>query len=525
MCFTFELKMTSDKETPSTRTKSDFKIEVHDILPSFSGKYEIEKFLGEGRYGKVAQCLKLGSKEKIAIKIVRKKYTHNGKKEVHMLRQLIGLDLNKHNLVTFIEHFRYRGHICLAFEMLDISLWDLMKERTFKPMNLSEIRVIAQQLLVALEALKRIGLVHGDIKMDNVMLVNHKSQSLKLKLIDFGLAKNVSMLRRGTVMQALGYRAPEVILGLPLREAIDMWGVGCVVAFLYLGTHVYSTQCEYEVLRAIVQVQSQPEDRMLTPGMFTPVFFKKIQDKPPSWRLKTKTEYETTTGTCTIPFNVVGLRRYMLFSLDGMTRFCGGMRDHAEFEDKAAFVSIMKQMLHVDYKKRITPEEALGHRFITLRHFKHDTNSPYVTSANVTIEKCSLEMSSAEYMPFVTPSEPMSLKFVSIPSSDDTSSPDESMGSLDETCAHPTNRPKAAVRRPAANNRPPANNAPTHVHKAASPSSVKRNLPRATSKEDSSGLVEVKCGKTFFKRVGRFFSRMREYPTFMKTSWRHHTAG
>ncbi|CAK6981952.1 homeodomain-interacting protein kinase 3-like [Scomber scombrus] len=572
--------MSSEKET--TGTKPEFKIEKHAVLPSPSGKYQIESFLGEGSFGKVAQCLKLGSNEKMAIKIVSKKDAKYGKREVRMLKHLIGLDLNKHNLVNFIEDFKYRGNICMVFEKLDISLWDLMRWRFSKPLSLSELRVIAQQLLVALDALKSIGLVHTDIKPDNVMLVNERSKSLKLKLIDFGLAYEVSSLKCGTVVQALGFRAPEVILGLPLKEAMDMWGVGCVLAFMYLGTNLHSTQCQYEVIRAIVQLQGQPDNCLLTSGMYTPVFFQKIQDDPPSWRLKTRTEYETTTGNTIIPYGGAGSRCSTLFSVDGMEK----MKDPTEFEDKAAFVSIMKRMLHVDYKKRITPKAALGHRFITLKHA--DTNSPYVTSAHMTIDKCRLEMSSVKYKSFITSSEAMRLGLEYVTKSDDSSSSDESEASLDEvpvprpitinrraaemrppatnkpaaekrppsdkrpatdnrpaTAKRPatdkrplyTNRPaaekrppyhkktavdkkpaanksSAAYKRPPADTRPAADNRPPHINKEASPSSMKCNSsPSRRGDEDSSGLVEVKCGKTFFKRVGRFFSRMREHMT------------
>ncbi|KAF3844944.1 hypothetical protein F7725_008107 [Dissostichus mawsoni] len=71
--------------------------------------------------------------------------------------------------------------------MLDMSIWDLSSQMQ-EPFSLNEIRPITQQLLVAFEALKGIGIIHTDLKPDNVMLVNHKSQPFRIKLIDFGLA-------------------------------------------------------------------------------------------------------------------------------------------------------------------------------------------------------------------------------------------------------------------------------------------------------------------------------------------------
>ena len=76
-------------------------------------------------------------------------------------------------------------------------------------------------------------------------------------------------MRKGVKIQPLSYRAPEVILGLPLNNAVDMWALGCIVAFLYLGKHLYPTESEYEVMRVIVQMQGQPKNHMLKSGTTT----------------------------------------------------------------------------------------------------------------------------------------------------------------------------------------------------------------------------------------------------------------
>lgn len=70
-------------------------------------------------------------------------------------------------------------------------------------------------------------------------MVNHTALSFKIKLSDFGLTQNVSKIIRGTKVQALGYRAPEIFLGFPYNEVIDMWFLRCVMAYLYNGKHLY----------------------------------------------------------------------------------------------------------------------------------------------------------------------------------------------------------------------------------------------------------------------------------------------
>eukprot|EP00064_Thunnus_orientalis_P011340 superscaffoldBa00001630_g11370 len=348
----------------------DFKIKKHDILPSYSGGYMIEKFLGEGSFGKVALCTNLDSYKEVAVKIVCKKKAWSGKRELHMLRKLIGLDLDKNNLVKFFEHFEYREHMCLVFEMLDISLWDFMVNRSFTPLCLSEIQIIAQQLLVALKTLKNIGLVHTDIKLDNVMLVDHQWEPFKVKLIDFGLAHTASSLERGGLYQPLGYRAPDVILGLPLGEAIDMWSLGCVLALMYVGQHLYPGGCEYELLRAIMQLQGQPDDHLLRSGVKTTEYFRRVRGWFSStWRFKTQAEYELEEGEVIEPDNIV------FSSFDDLPKTRAVYKDSTESEDTESFLSLLEQMLHLDPEKRITPREALGHRFITMKHCPSNTNN------------------------------------------------------------------------------------------------------------------------------------------------------
>lgn len=62
------------------------------------------------------------------------------------------------------------------------------------------------KVATALDALKRMDVIHTDIKSDNIMLVNQHINPLKVKLIDFGLAMPKSSIRQGMTLQALDFR-------------------------------------------------------------------------------------------------------------------------------------------------------------------------------------------------------------------------------------------------------------------------------------------------------------------------------
>nr|XP_046234296.1 homeodomain-interacting protein kinase 1-like [Scatophagus argus] len=126
--------------------------------------------------------------------------------QVTMLEMIRAMNPDYTNIVTFFERFEHSGQTCLAFEMLDGSLYDLLEQQEWKPLSLNEIRPIAKQMLVALNTLKELGIVHTDIKPDNVMFVNKQDQALTIKLIDLGAAIPTSDLQPGMELQPLGYR-------------------------------------------------------------------------------------------------------------------------------------------------------------------------------------------------------------------------------------------------------------------------------------------------------------------------------
>lgn len=66
--------------------------------------------------------------------------------------------------------------------------------------------LIIFQLANALHHLRTAGIVHADLKLENVMLVNHAQEPFRVKLIDFGLAGKASAAKQGACLQSLPYR-------------------------------------------------------------------------------------------------------------------------------------------------------------------------------------------------------------------------------------------------------------------------------------------------------------------------------
>uniref|UniRef100_A0A3P9M1X1 Protein kinase domain-containing protein n=1 Tax=Oryzias latipes TaxID=8090 RepID=A0A3P9M1X1_ORYLA len=234
---------------------SSFEVLENIILLGHKGAYFVERFLGEGTFGKVAKCTNLSTNKEVAIKIIKNGFNKTAEDEIKALTEISKLDAHKYSLVKYVEWFHYNSHVCIVFEMLDQSLFDFMKDRSSLPLFLHEIRAIAWQLLISLKGLKSINLVHCDIKLDNIMLVNQVSEPFRVKLIDFGLASKTTDIQTGTRLQNICFRAPEVILGLPLDERLDMWTVGYVLALLYTGFYILPRDSEFNIIRAMTKIK------------------------------------------------------------------------------------------------------------------------------------------------------------------------------------------------------------------------------------------------------------------------------
>ncbi|XP_044036157.1 homeodomain-interacting protein kinase 1 isoform X5 [Siniperca chuatsi] len=314
-------------KSSSSNGEGDYQLVQHEILCSVSCSYEVLEFLGRGTFGQVAKCWKRGTNEIVAIKILKNhpSYARQGQIEV----------------------------------------------------------------ATALMKLKSLGLIHADLKPENIMLVDPLRQPYRVKVIDFGSASHVSKAVCSTYLQSRYYRAPEIILGLPFCEAIDMWSLGCVIAELFLGWPLYPGASEYDQIRYISQTQGLPAEYLLSAGTKTSRFFNRGPDSSyPLWRLKTPAEHEMEMG-----IKSKEARKYIFNCLDDMMQV--NLSSHlegtdmlAEKADRREFIDLLKRMLRLDADKRITPTKTLGHPFVTMSHLMDYPHSSHVKSCFQNMEIC-----------------------------------------------------------------------------------------------------------------------------------------
>jgi serine/threonine protein kinase len=102
------------------------------------------------------------------------------------------------------------------------------------------LQVITRQCLEALEYLHHLGIIHCDLKPENILIKSYRR--CEIKVIDLGSScfKSDNLC---LYVQSRSYRAPEVILGLPYDQKIDLWSLGCILAELCSGEVCQALLC------------------------------------------------------------------------------------------------------------------------------------------------------------------------------------------------------------------------------------------------------------------------------------------
>ncbi|XP_066495095.1 homeodomain-interacting protein kinase 4 [Tiliqua scincoides] len=348
-------------------------------IESESDFYDVFEILGKGTFGEVVKSWKRSKGEMVAIKILKNDSYRSRiiKNELKLLQTMSEVDSEETHIVQFHEFFHDDLKFYLVFELLEQNLFDFQKEHNFSPLPVRHIRTVTTQVLRALAKLKELSIIHADLKPENIMLVDQVRYPFRVKVIDFGSASIFNEVRyvKEPYIQSRFYRAPEILLGLPFCEKVDVWSLGCVMAELHLGWPLYPGNNEYDQIRYICETQGMPRPTLLNAARKAHLFFKRGQhpEMGNAWQLKSPAEYLADTKV-----KSVERRKYVLKSLDQMEAvnvhkmIYPDTEALAEYFDLRSMVELIKRMLTWDSHERITPSAALKHPYVSTQPLKQN---------------------------------------------------------------------------------------------------------------------------------------------------------
>lgn len=321
-----------------------------------NGRYHVQQNLGKGMFSSVVRVTDSKTGKLVAVKIIRNNDTMRraGLKEIEILERLCTTDPeDKKHMIRFERQFDHKGHLCMVFENLSMNLREVLKKfGRDVGLNLRAIRAYAQQMFLGLSLLRKCGILHADLKPDN-LLVN-ESRNL-LKMCDLGSASPASESEIMPYLVSRFYRAPEIMLGIPYDYAIDVWSIGCTLFELYTGKILFTGRTNNQMLRSIMECRGKFPPKLLRRGMLTHLHF----DDLLNFR---SLEEDKVTGRM-----VTKMLDFRKPTRDLKTRLTGkGQRlSDVEAKEVTLFIDLLERCLNLNPEKRCTPSEALKHPFIT----------------------------------------------------------------------------------------------------------------------------------------------------------------
>mmetsp|Transcript_83859 Transcript_83859/g.237119 ORF Transcript_83859/g.237119 Transcript_83859/m.237119 type:complete len:534 (+) Transcript_83859:322-1923(+) len=370
------------------------------------GRWIVRERIGKGSFGQVIRAYDMEHKIDVAIKIIKSKkpFMVQARTEIDILNRLGEADTqNANHLVRLTNQFEHRGHPCLVFEMLSYNLYELLKNTHFKGVSLNLIRKFGRQILTALQFLAQpsVNIIHCDLKPENILLCHPKRSAIKV--IDFG-SSCLSNQRMYSYIQSRFYRSPEVMLGIPYTCAIDMWSLGCILVEMHTGEPLFSGVDSHDQMYKMVQILGMPPNDLIAKAeqRSRHQFFKsygpdgrptdshdsdaarsrsgsgdgrgsmdagaaataetgyKYVLKRPQNRQRSSAASEDDGANRTLR-SVIGVDTQ---GKDGNDNGPGARWRQDTHEDYLNFLDLITRMLTFDPDRRITPTEALSHRFV-----------------------------------------------------------------------------------------------------------------------------------------------------------------
>ena len=236
----------SDDESSISISNKLFINDISEYLPS--KKYKILSKLGSGSFGKVFLAQNIFTKEKVAMKEIKKAnkdLLSDGeiKDEIDILKSLDHPDI-----VRIIESFNTRDSYVLVTEYCEGGeLYDQVRNQ----LSETQIAVIFKQLLSGLAYLHSHNIVHRDLKLENILIQEiEKSKTsgedlFNIKIIDFGTARIFNNMKKPqSIVGSSYYIAPEV-LNQKYGKECDLWSVG-VILYMFIVGHAPFDGCDDE---------------------------------------------------------------------------------------------------------------------------------------------------------------------------------------------------------------------------------------------------------------------------------------
>jgi serine/threonine protein kinase len=251
-------------DSPAFEVAADMLTSDHELTGQNIGHYEILSTLGKGGMGEVYLARDTKLDRKVALKFLPGDFAQDQDRLRRLEQEARATSaLNHPNILTIFEIGEADGRHYIATEFIEGET--LGQRIAVGPLKLGETLNISEQITSALSAAHGAGIVHRDVKPENIMI---RSDGI-VKVLDFGLAKLAetypnrsspddstrALVKTGTgvVMGTVAYMSPEQARGLPLDARTDIWSLGVVIYQMLTGSVPFPGATSSDTLVSILE--------------------------------------------------------------------------------------------------------------------------------------------------------------------------------------------------------------------------------------------------------------------------------
>ncbi len=217
-----------------------------------ANRYQIVRWLGGGGMGRVYEARDLELDERVALKILRSGMPEEAierfRREVKLTRRIF-----HKNVARMFDIGEHAGERFLTMELID---GPSLARELGTPMTWARLHEIGLQICAGLAAAHATGVVHRDLKPDNVLV---ETATGRIVITDFGIARtgeDANVTRIGEVIGTPRYMAPEQLAGQPLDGRADLFAFGVMMYELATGTRPWSGDSAIAI--AVAQATKPP---------------------------------------------------------------------------------------------------------------------------------------------------------------------------------------------------------------------------------------------------------------------------